>query len=115
MSKQSLSVEATMTYEAVVAFLEDFRKSFKERKVVVQKGEQFVTLTPLDAISVEIEAKVKKGKQSLGIELEWKEEEKPEIEEGECVKVSSVEPEPAPETPTEPEQEAAPVTQPDFH
>lgn len=63
MSKQGMVVKGMMDYESVVNFLEDFLKSFKEKTVCVQRGDDFVTLKPADNMDVEIEASVKKGKQ----------------------------------------------------
>jgi amphi-Trp domain-containing protein len=52
----------------------DLANSFKEGKVVIQKGASFVTLRPAGVIEVEIEAVEKKGKQKIEIQLDWEEE-----------------------------------------
>ncbi len=95
MGKQGISIKGSMDHASVVAFLEDVVKSFKDKTVCVQRGDEFVTLTPADSIELEIEAVVKKGKQKLSIELNWREEIT--IESADTpFKVSSVEPEPKP-------------------
>ncbi len=101
MSKKGIAVKGTMDFNSVVSFLEDVVKSFKEGKVVVQRGEEFVTLTPAENMEVEVEAAEKKGKQKLSIELEWRAEV--ELAGAVPFKVSADEPElPEPELP-EPE------------
>lgn len=91
MSKQGISVKGTMDYEAVVAFLDDFVASFKKKTVCVQRGEEFVTLTPGEQVEVEIEAQEKKGKQKLSMEFTWRSEVP--LEGDMSFKVSATEPE----------------------
>ncbi len=94
MSKQGIAIKGSMDYASVVAFLEDVVRSFKEKKVCVQRGEEFVTLTPGESIDLEVEATQKKGKQKLCIELNWREEL--HVESDMPFKVSACEPEPKP-------------------
>ncbi len=91
MSKNGIVVKGVMDFASVNSFLDDVVKSFKARKVVVQRGDEFVTLVPTDAIDLELEAVVKKDKQKLSIELAWREEVAGENEMS--FRVSSVEPE----------------------
>ncbi len=107
MSKQGMVVKGMMDYDSVVNFFEDFIKSFKEKTICVQRGEDFITLKPSDSMEVEIEASVKKGKQKISIELEWREEVP--VENDVAFKVSAVEPEPAPEPEPEATAEEAPA------
>lgn len=92
MGKQGIALKGSMDFDSVVAFLEDVVRSFKEKKVCVQRGEEFVTLTPGDSIDLEVEATRKKGKQKLCIELNWREEL--HVEADMPFQVSSCEPEP---------------------
>ncbi len=94
MGKQGIVIKGSMDYASVVAFLEDVVRSFKERKLCVQRGEEYVTLTPGESIDLEVEAAQKKGKQKLCIELNWREELGAESDTP--FKVSSCEPEPEP-------------------
>ncbi|THB65222.1 MAG: amphi-Trp domain-containing protein [Desulfovibrio sp.] len=105
MSKQGISVKGNMDYDAVVAFLNDLVASFKAKTVCVQRGDQFVTVTPGEQIELEIEAQEKKGKQKLALELSWR-TELPVMEGEQALKVSSVEPEIK-----EPEPEEAPAAE----
>ncbi|MFW5734720.1 MAG: amphi-Trp domain-containing protein [Oceanidesulfovibrio sp.] len=93
-SKTGISVKGTMDFNSVTTFLEDLVKSFKEQQVVVQRGDEYVTLVPTDSIDLELEAAVKKGKQKLTVELAWREAVQPEEEV--TFRVTSKEPEPRP-------------------
>ncbi len=96
MSKKEVSMEGMMELSAAVSYLEGLVKSLKEGKVVVQKGDEFVELTPEKNVYLEIEAKQKKEKEKITVELFWgkKEEEKPEEEEAVPeLKISSKAPE----------------------
>lgn len=90
MKKQELSVKGNMDFDSVLKFFEDFMDGFKKRTIVVQKGDEFVTLKPADMMEFEVEAKEKKGKQKLSIELSWREEVS--LTEDEPLKVCSEEP-----------------------
>ena len=74
MKKNEVNVKCKMETEAVANLLSDMVKSFREGKVVIQKGSSFVTLKPVGQIEVELEAAEKKGKQKIEIHLSWKEE-----------------------------------------
>lgn len=108
MTKTALSIKGAMDFDSVATFLADLVKSFKERTVCIQRGDEFVTLKPGDVMELELEAVVKKGKQKLSLEIAWKEEVHAEVEAP--FKVSSKEPE-LPPAPVEGEEAttAAPV------
>lgn len=75
MEKQKVGVKMTLPYAEAIAYMEDLLKSLKAGTVVVQSGDAFVTLTPGDTVGIEVEAKVKRGKQKFGFELTWSEQE----------------------------------------
>lgn len=104
MGKHGISLKGTVDFDAAQALLGDLVKSFGEKTVCLQKGQDFCTLKPGETISFEIEAERKKNRQKLTIELSWL--DAVPVQEAEGVKISSVEPEPLPEP--EPEAEAAP-------
>lgn len=91
MSKKQVTQQGLMATDEVIAYLESLVSSFKEGKVVVQQGEQFVSMNPPEQVSVEVEAKQKEGKEKFSLELSWKNVEQPA--ENEKVKISSKEPE----------------------
>ena len=74
MKKNEVAIKCKLEADAVAAMLSDLANSFKEGKVVIQKGSSFVTLRPAGVIEVEIEAVEKKGKQKIEIQLDWEEE-----------------------------------------
>jgi amphi-Trp domain-containing protein len=74
MKKNEVTIKYKLETDAVAAMLSDLANSFKEGKVVIQKGVSFVTLRPAGVIEVEIEAVEKKGKQKIEIQLDWEED-----------------------------------------
>ena len=72
MESTKVSVKQMMEIKDVVIYLEDLIDSFKSGKIVVQKADQHVTLTPPEKAIVEVEAKVKEGSQKFSLELSWK-------------------------------------------
>ncbi len=90
--KSEIKIKTAANAETVIGILEDLVKSFKEGTVVLEKENEFVSLTPGNDFQVEIEAGRKKNKQKFSLELSWvltesKEENPPEF------KISSQEPE----------------------
>ena len=72
MSGTKVSQSQTMELEKVIAYLEELTACFKEGKIVVEKGDEFVSLTPPDQVFVEVEAKTKKDKNQFSLELSWR-------------------------------------------
>ena len=70
--KTKVSLKKKVGQEEAIAILEDILKSFKAGNMVIQNGEESVTLIPSDKISMEIKAKTKKLKNKLSMELSWK-------------------------------------------
>jgi amphi-Trp domain-containing protein len=113
MGKHGISLKGTVDFASASALLGDLVKSFGEKTVCLQKGSEFCTLKPGEAISYEIEAERKKNRQKLTIELSWLDEVP--VQEAEAVKITSVEPEPLPEpeVPAEaPAETDAPAAEP---
>lgn len=91
MKKNEVSIKSKLETDAVVSMFTDLSSSFKDGKVVIQKGASFITLRPAGQIEMEIEASEKKGKQKIEIQLSWKEDillDAPEAE----IKISTQEP-----------------------
>jgi len=74
MKKNEVAIKYKLETDAVAAMFSDLAKSFKEGKVVIQKGASLVTLRPAGVIEVEIEAVEKKGKQKIEIQMDWEED-----------------------------------------
>ncbi|VAX18380.1 hypothetical protein MNBD_NITROSPINAE01-392 [hydrothermal vent metagenome] len=72
MSKKNISIKMVTNTSGLSSYLNDLVSAIKAGTVCVQKGNEFVTITPMDSIEMEVEAKQKKGKESLTLELNWK-------------------------------------------
>ncbi|WP_320174472.1 amphi-Trp domain-containing protein [Maridesulfovibrio sp.] len=70
--RNKVSLKKKVGHEEAVTILEDILKSFKSGNMVIQNGEDSITLNPSDKISMEIKAKTKKLKNKLSMELSWK-------------------------------------------
>lgn len=101
MEKQKIGVKMNLPYTEAVAYLEDLLKSLKAGTIVVESGGDHVTMKPGDNVVIEVEAKVKKGKQKFGLEIGWTDGAAGDLT------ISDTEPEP------EPEKQAAPPTAPE--
>ncbi|CCH49415.1 amphi-Trp domain-containing protein [Pseudodesulfovibrio piezophilus] len=73
MEKQKIDVKMTLTYTEAVAYMEALLESFKSGTIVVSRDGDHVSLTPAETVGIEVEAKVKKGKQKFSFELTWTE------------------------------------------
>ncbi|GBC61758.1 amphi-Trp domain-containing protein [Desulfonema ishimotonii] len=71
--KKEIKIKKNMNAEAVAGVLGDLVASFKNGKVCIRSGNDFVTLSPGREFDVEIEAGHKKNRQKLSIELSWRE------------------------------------------
>jgi len=72
MKASKLSHHQRMKREDLVCCLEDLTESIRTGKIVIERNGQFVSLTPPDTVSVELQAKMKKDKGELSIEISWK-------------------------------------------
>ncbi|WP_320006156.1 amphi-Trp domain-containing protein [Maridesulfovibrio sp.] len=70
--KAKVSLKKKVGHEEAVTILEDLLKGFKTGNMILQNGEESITLSTSDKISLEIKAKTKKLKNKLSIELSWK-------------------------------------------
>ena len=93
MSKKELNLSVVLEKTEVIQYLESLAQSFRAEKVVIQKGSEFLTLLPSSQIEITVEAKQKKDKEKLVIEMSWSTEsiEVP----ADFLKISSTEPEQA--------------------
>jgi len=93
LDKKEIHFEKEMKTAEVISYLEALIKSLKEGKLVIEQGEQFVSLTPSEMIDFEMEARQKSDKEKLSLEFSWCGRS---IEaEPEALKISSEEPESA--------------------
>lgn len=71
MDKSKIAMKQVLAYNDAVGYLEALLKSFREGRIVVRKGEEFVTLTPPENVEIEVSAKQKKDKEKFSLELSW--------------------------------------------
>ena len=75
MNKDKVEMKKTMAFAEAADYLAELHKHFKQGKIVIVQGEDHVVMTPPDHVTVEIEAKQKKGKQKFSLEVSWVESE----------------------------------------
>lgn len=73
MEKQKIEVKKNLEYTEAIAYMEALLQSLKAGTIVVQSGEDHITMTPAEHIGIKVEAKSKKGKQKFGLEISWTE------------------------------------------
>jgi len=93
MSKKEINFKKEMEVTEVVSYLKALAESLEAGKVVVDVGDQVVSLTPAGEIELEVEAKRRENREKLSLNLRWKlklPEEKPAEQK---LEISSTEPE----------------------
>ena len=63
MEKKSIEIEESMTKDQAADFFRMIANGLQSGSIELKNGEQTLTLSPTDMISVEIEAKQKKDKK----------------------------------------------------
>lgn len=91
MSKQSVSMEKTMNLQETIAYLEELVTSLKVGRIEIAEGEKRVILCLPNVLDVEVEAKHKKDKQKLTLELSWKNQLSKEDEEKMTINTNKLE------------------------
>lgn len=69
--KKEIHLEKEMGTTEVISYLEDIIRNLKDRNIVIEQGDVFISLMPTEVIDVEIKAKQKKRKAKLSLELSW--------------------------------------------
>lgn len=72
MDKDKIEMKAVMENAAVADYLEALAKGFRSGVITVEKGEERLTLIPVDSAEVEVEARVKKDKARFSLEVSWR-------------------------------------------
>lgn len=104
MKKDKITQHQRAKREEVAGYLEDLVNSLRSGKIVVEQNGHFVSLSLPELLEIEMEARQKKGKGAIALEISWKEPEVPE--EAATIKISSEEPEHSEEeAPEAPDQE----------
>lgn len=72
MEKKTIEIEETMTKEQAADFFRMLAYGLQSGSLELKNGEETMTLSPTDMISVEIEAKQKKDKSKFSLEMSWR-------------------------------------------
>ncbi len=91
MKDSKLGHQERMKREDLITYLENLTNSIRDGRIVIEKSGRFLSLVLPSMVQMELEAKTKKDKGELSIEISWKNEiEVPSIS---VLRISSVEPE----------------------
>lgn len=91
MKDSKLSHQERMKREDLITYLEDLTRSIRDGRIVIEKSGRFLSLVLPSTVQMELEAKTKKDKGELSIEISWKNEI--EVPSSSVLRISSVEPE----------------------
>ena len=70
--KKAIEIEETMTKDQAADFFRMLANGLQSGNLELKNGEETLTLSPTDMISVEIEAKQKKDKSKFSMEMSWR-------------------------------------------
>ena len=70
-NKRELKAELQMAMPELVRYLEAILDGLREGKVYLEHGGEVVALNPAGTVTLEIEAKQKKDKEKLSLEVSW--------------------------------------------
>jgi amphi-Trp domain-containing protein len=107
MKENKISHQQHMKRDDLVGYLENLTSSLKAGKIVIERNGQFVSLTLPSIVNLELQAKTKKDKGELSIEISWRQEVDETVKAS--LNISSNEPEiiQAQESTDEPEMDEA--------
>lgn len=70
--KRTIEIEESMSREQAADFFRMLANGLQSGSIELKSGEETLTLSPTDMISVEIEAKQKKDKSKFSMEMSWR-------------------------------------------
>jgi amphi-Trp domain-containing protein len=91
--KKSVAFEGQVDLNKALDYLKSLQAALKKGTVYVQNGSEVVALEPEGSVMLEVEAKSKKDKQSIKIELSWERAEEPQQAASGSLTISEQEPE----------------------
>lgn len=71
MSKHEIEFKTLVDKDEAIAYLEKLVQCLKAGKIVIERGENFVSISPEEKISFELECSQKKDKEKISFELSW--------------------------------------------
>jgi amphi-Trp domain-containing protein len=91
--KKSVAFEGQLDLNKALDYLKSLQAALKKGTAYVQNGSDIVALEPETSVSMQVEAKSKKDKQSIKIELSWERAEESIEAAGGSLTISEHEPE----------------------
>ena len=91
--KKSVVYEGQVDLNRALDYLKSLQAALKKGTVYVQNGLDVVALEPEGSVGLHVEAKSKKEKQSIKIELSWERAEEAVATASEALTISETEPE----------------------
>lgn len=76
--KRSVSFEGPVELTDAIEYLKSLQAALKKGTVYVQNGSDVVALEPEQTVTMEVDARTKREKQSIKITLRWAKVEEPE-------------------------------------
>jgi len=92
MSKHEIEFKTLLNRDEAVFHLERIVECLKAGKIVVERGNNFVTVSPVEKISFMLECSQKKDKEKISVELFWT-PTPPDPDPEDCLNISFNEPE----------------------
>lgn len=71
MSKHEIEFKTLMNRDEAIEHLEKLVQCLNAGKIVVERGKHFVSISPEEKISFELECSQKKDKEKISFELSW--------------------------------------------
>lgn len=71
MEQEKIEIKQQMSLEELIIYLEDMAESLKQGRLVIEQGEEYVTLEPERAVDVKVKAKHKEDKIKVKLEFSW--------------------------------------------
>lgn len=71
MSKRDIEDKLTLELPQLITYLRGLVDSLESRRVFIEKDGDVLSLSPAETVELEIEARQKRGKERLSIELRW--------------------------------------------
>ena len=91
--KRTVSFEGAVTLDEAIAYLKSLQTALKKGSVFVQNGQEVIGLEPGSEMTMEVEARSKKEKQSIKFALRWEKIDVPEEHPLDAFAISDTEPE----------------------
>ncbi len=72
MGKKEIEIKTWLTREEMVTYLQELAACLSQGRVVLQRGSEYLELTPAQSLELEMEGVRKKGQQKISLEITWR-------------------------------------------